>query len=360
MPLRAVSDSGNVHSFEYDAQRWAELKGDYRRLNLRVPCCGVAAIPKTSALGNFFFAHARKGECTTAPESAEHIYCKNLIAKAAQTAGWLVTTEKPGASPAGEDWIADVFCEKGKAKVALEVQMSPQTIEETVRRQERYKASGVRAAWLLGPKASVVARRNNKDLPAFALGQVEVGKVPAVERFKVDLSAFVIGMLNRQLNWTEPLIPRPLYVEYFEDVCWKCQGPVKQVYGLLKTLEDRDKWGWQERSFSLASVSIDICGVLLEVENWELMAAGLNPLTELKNVKGEPPQWGFCNLCLHCRSLQDSRLLGEKLSKVIHGIRYDPDEPDFEIHEDPMPDPPVGLVAIERTVNGAGYWQFHQ
>lgn len=121
MPLRAVSDSGNAHSFEYDAQRWAELKGDYKRLNLRIPCCGVAAIPKTSTLGNFFFAHARKGECTTAPESAEHIYCKNLIAKAAQSAGWLVTTERSGESSAGEAWIADVFCEKGKAKVALEV-----------------------------------------------------------------------------------------------------------------------------------------------------------------------------------------------------------------------------------------------
>jgi competence CoiA-like predicted nuclease len=97
-----------------------------------MPCCHVAAVPKTSTLGNYFFAHARRGECTTAPESAEHLYCKTLMAKAAASAGWTVTAERAGVSPGGEAWVADVFCEKGSAQVALEVQMSPQPREEAV------------------------------------------------------------------------------------------------------------------------------------------------------------------------------------------------------------------------------------
>ncbi len=103
MPLRAVSDAGNVHAFEFDAARWAALKQGYRVMGLRIPCCGSAAIPKTSMIGNFFFAHASKGECNTAPESAEHLYCKQLVAQAAQSAGWTVTTEQPGVSTAGEE-----------------------------------------------------------------------------------------------------------------------------------------------------------------------------------------------------------------------------------------------------------------
>ena len=37
-----------------------------------MPCCEADAIPKTSRRGTAFFAHARKGDCTTAPESDEH------------------------------------------------------------------------------------------------------------------------------------------------------------------------------------------------------------------------------------------------------------------------------------------------
>lgn len=56
--------------------------------------------------------------------SAEHIYLKSIIAKAAINAGWSVITEFRGQSKEGERWIADVYCEKGKARVALEVQLS--------------------------------------------------------------------------------------------------------------------------------------------------------------------------------------------------------------------------------------------
>ena len=169
MPLRAVIDTGHIHAFDFDASRWAELKKTYRSVGLRIPCCGSSAVPKTSFLGNNFFAHSRKGECTTAPESAEHLYCKRLIAQAAQSAGWTVTTERPGASPTGEEWVADVFCEKGKAQIAFEVQMSPQTHEETIRRQLRYKASKVRGAWFYASNIRPGTVVFDKDTPAFVL-----------------------------------------------------------------------------------------------------------------------------------------------------------------------------------------------
>ncbi len=158
VPIRAASDQGDIHVFALDAEQWAELKAAYKGLSLHMPCCGVAAVPKTSTRGTYFFAHARRGECITADESPEHLYCKSLIAKAALEAGWTVTTERLGVSPDGEKWVADVFCEKGMAKLALEVQMSPQTDEETLRRQRRYKASGVRGAWFFGARRAEVLR----------------------------------------------------------------------------------------------------------------------------------------------------------------------------------------------------------
>lgn len=88
------------------------------------PCCEARAVPKTSVLGNLFFAHAYKGDCSTAPESQEHKFCKAIVASVAQAAGWKITTERVGTSPAGHAWVGDVFCEKGDTKVAIEVQMS--------------------------------------------------------------------------------------------------------------------------------------------------------------------------------------------------------------------------------------------
>lgn len=358
MPLRAVTDSGNVHAFELDEQAWGCLKQGYRQMGLRMPCCGVAAVPKTSRLGTRFFAHARKGECVTAPESAEHIYCKNLIAQAAQAAGWSVTTERPGATPEGEAWIADVFCEKGKAKLAFEVQMSPQTHEETLRRQARYRASGVRGAWFYGPRGCKGPTATDIATPAFSMSSVDVGCSPTIDRFHVTLPEFVKGMLEKRLDWVVQERIEPVYVEYMLDTCWSCHKPVKQVYGYLAAPEEAEKWGWHERPFSVASISTDLMEVTLEVSAAELVKHGLNGVGERSTVGGKATNWGFSNLCRHCNAPQDNSHLGQKLREVLHGLVRSPGSRDFESWNEPIASPPIGLARIDKKVQTGGYWTF--
>jgi len=357
MPLRAVSDSGSVHAFKFDVARWAELKQDYRARGLRTPCCGSAAIPKTSVLGNFFFAHARKGECATAPESAEHIYCKQLVAQAALSVGWAVTTERPGVSPAGEEWIADVLCEKGSAKIALEIQMSPQTDEEAVRRQLRYRASGVRGAWFYGSNARKTTVVFDKDTPAFGLAPVEVGKVPMVQRFDVPLTEFVMAMLSKRLVWSVPEFSRPLHVEFLHDTCWACKKPVKQVYGHYKSVEHAEG-GWHERAFTVASLSRALEELQDVVSNAELIAAGLNPIGRQDAIRGKATKWPHSNLCLHCRAPQNNFHLGEKLRTDFYGLTPASEEPGYENWDDDKGREQFhGLVPIPRVIKGSGYWE---
>lgn len=178
MAFTCMKNEEQIHSFVYSLKDWIALK-ENKISRFNMACCGNQAILKTSKLGTQFFAHKVKpkdSNCSTGGETAEHMHIKYLVSKILFECGWTVKVEKKGNTPSGEEWIADIYAEKGKAKIAIEVQWSPQTFIETRRRQEKYAQSGVRCAWLL---RSGSMRETNaitgdyaystKDLPVFSI-----------------------------------------------------------------------------------------------------------------------------------------------------------------------------------------------
>lgn len=355
MPIRAASDQGDIHAFALGAGQWAELKATYRGLNLHMPCCGVAAVPKTSTRGNYFFAHARRGECATADESPEHLYCKSLIAKAALDAGWDVTTERPGVSPAGESWVADVFCEKGRTKLALEVQMSPQADEETIRRQQRYEDSGVWGAWFFGDRARRETLAFDGKTPAFRLRPLVVGVLPTMEHFGVRLPDFVAALLQKRVTWSAPKLSRPHLVESIEDVCWACKAPIKQVLEHMHggsaedpelAPEDFYAGRWDPPAYTVASLSNSLEAVQSDVTNAELAAQGLNLIGRQDVIHGKPTRFPYCNRCLHCRAPQnnfhllDHRCQGTQQTEIVRIPREVKGRGTWVLREPPVPATP--------------------
>ncbi|WP_299222044.1 competence protein CoiA family protein [uncultured Psychrobacter sp.] len=178
MAFSCKKNNQTIYSFQYDLKDWIALKED-KNAAFTMSCCGKQAILKTSKLGTQFFAHKVKPDnssCSTGGESDEHMDIKRLVMQELARNGWSVEVEKRGATPSGEEWIADIYAEKGKAKIAIEVQWSPQTFIETRRRQEKYAQSGVRCAWLL--RSGSVKDTNaitgdyaysTKDLPVFSI-----------------------------------------------------------------------------------------------------------------------------------------------------------------------------------------------
>ena len=112
------------------------------------------------------FAHKAVGGCATGPETEVHLQLKKTVVAAARANGWEATTEVTGISPSGEQWTADVLAQKGKHRVAVEIQWSAQTNDETMRRQERYRQSGIRGLWLLRQPGFPITH----DLPAVCIG----------------------------------------------------------------------------------------------------------------------------------------------------------------------------------------------
>jgi len=274
---------------------------------IKMPCCGRAAVPKTSKRGNFFFAHAVRGDCSSAPESQDHIFLKSLIAKAAKVAGWTVMTEWPGIAPNGERWVADVFCQKGSAKVAIEVQLSYQTVEELNRRTSNYRASGVRVAWIVsGQKFQRGYIVPSKQIPFFRLTQYSSGEAPSISEFGVSLSDFTIGALNRQLQWDE--VPWDYDIHFLKDECWHCGRQVKQVYGYTI-----DVYGDMAKTVPNASTVLESMSCF--ISNDELASLGLNPIKRFDKFNGKIIKFLFCNACMHCGAPQNNYHLLSKLGK---------------------------------------------
>lgn len=300
-----------AHEFDNDA--WDALKLHAHTAPPQMPCCGEPAIPKTSQLGTHFFAHHRRGPCSSVPEGEQHLYLKSLVARAAHAAGWQVRTEWPGQSPAGQAWIADVFCEKGTARIALEVQLSPQTLRVFRERQEAYRVSGVRAAWF-APAARLERRMvvASKDLPVFGLLPADPGREPQVQHFNMDLSSFIQALLSKQIRWQ----PRTQVEEllYVDDDCWSCLRPVRQVYG-----RSIDVYG--ETAMTVPHASSVLQRLAQDVSNRELQALRLNVIVSARSLRGNAPGFPWCNACVHCGAPQSNGYLMKRVldSSVMRG-----------------------------------------
>lgn len=168
MPVSCLDDSDQrIQAFDLNADEWGALKVENRkRGHLRMSCCGSPVVLKKSRRGTKFFAHKQVGPCLTADESEEHRVLKAMAVQVARECGWNAEAEIAGTTPEGEEWRADAVATKGNAKVAIEIQWSGQVDDETMRRQERYRRSGVRGLWLLRQPGFPVS----KDLPAVCIG----------------------------------------------------------------------------------------------------------------------------------------------------------------------------------------------
>lgn len=204
MPLRCLDESGNsIQAFDLPDDGWQTLQQRNRKeRHLRMTCCASPVALKRSRLGTQFFAHKAKGSCTTAPETEMHLRLKQIAVRVARAHGWDAETEVSGLTPSGEKWRADVLAWRGDAKVAVEIQWSSQTPEETLRRQERYRSSGVRGLWLL-QKGDIPVTR---ELPAAMIVALPENKYDAVlsSGQRLPLDAVLDAAFGRRLKYGIP------------------------------------------------------------------------------------------------------------------------------------------------------------
>lgn len=243
MPLKAKLKGCDILAFNFDDYSWSQLKSK----PVLMACCASKAILKKSKLGTHFFSHHRKGDCASKAESAEHLYLKNLICLIALRNDWFVMTEQEGETPDGEKWVADVYCAKGNAKLAFEVQWSYQNKDEFIRRQKKYIASGVRGAWLFKLKSNkqywIDDIPYQFDTPVFGMKMKPRGVENLyIPQFDVALERFIEGMLQGNLEWS-PKDGQRLIAEVIPhyEKCWRCKKETGVILGVtVKNNKNRE------------------------------------------------------------------------------------------------------------------------
>ena len=126
--------------------QWQELKATYKTGDLLMDCCKAPAVLKTSVRGLRFFAHLQD-ECTTAPETVWHQEGKEVILDGLAMLGIDGASEVRGGT-IGDEWQADTLFEVDERKIAIELQRSYQSVEDYMRRQERYRRHQIECFWL--------------------------------------------------------------------------------------------------------------------------------------------------------------------------------------------------------------------
>lgn len=251
--MKCLRGDREIYAFDVGSdESWEELrKGNAETRDLRMPCCGAGVVLRTSKLGTRHFAHARRGPCETAPETAEHLLAKMAVVEGIRSTAWEAMPEQSGQTPSGEDWRADVLAAKGRVKVAFEIQWSRQDGDETDRRQRRYAEAGVRGLWLFRQRDFPT----RKEIPSFRLdfdpkaGSFDV-LVPSPHYDpnwsprsgfddgswgqRIALPRFVAGALEGRLRFAPALgLRMPVDVQSTSIPCWRCKRETGVVLGLL-------------------------------------------------------------------------------------------------------------------------------
>ncbi|MGA2755197.1 MAG: competence protein CoiA family protein [Terracidiphilus sp.] len=208
MNLRALLDGKNV-VLPLEEAEWGELQERLRSKNieLTMPCCKGQAYMRLSPAGTQHFVHQVDIGCKQS-ESEVHQLAKLEIVRACRDLELHAIPEY-----GGDGWRADVFIEHPKWNGAFEVQVSPQSFQETIRRQQAYKKDNIRCCWLFTsvPERQALSHEqlpllSQHATPMFRLNYREQAPSPftvEVNGTNRPLRRFVRELLTRKLRYSQ-------------------------------------------------------------------------------------------------------------------------------------------------------------
>jgi competence protein CoiA len=200
-----------------------------------------------------------------------------------------------------------VLASRGAARVAVEIQWSPQTPDDTMRRQERYFASGIRCLWLFRQGSFPIS----ESLPAARiLGNLEAGfraSLPEIferRRQQLPMREFLVAAFGKRLRFGLPLGAEARFtVRVARLACWRCRAWTQ----ILKEVEVTAG----PHQVSLSVPDLGKYGGLWDTVRAQLPSSFPSGTIHRRYSKTEQREY-LSNGCSHCGAL-----IGEHLEDLV-------------------------------------------
>ncbi|MBU4009689.1 MAG: hypothetical protein KJ882_02890, partial [Proteobacteria bacterium] len=220
--------------------------------------------------------------------------------------------------------VADVYAEKGGAKIVFEIQLSPQTQFEMVRRQEKYKISDIRCAWFTKRRIhDFHMSDDNYDVPNFAIDLAEDKKKFIVCRFDVDLEEFVSGMLAGKLKMPgieNRIAHTGLIIGY--DKCWKCHKWTNVILGLLH-MDDENSENFVYSGYGCGFLKFEQISYLINSKFLTENVRIKHKIGLIKERYSRTTESSYLsNGCFHCDALMGNHFLKNLFEKICYVGRF--------------------------------------
>ena len=208
MNLRAALGGKDV-VLPLEDSEWEELQQRLRSkmIELTMPCCNGRAYMRVSPAGTQHFVHQVDIGCKQS-ESEVHQLAKLEIVRACRDLKLQAIPEYEG-----DGWRADVLVKHPKCDGVFEVQVSPQTFQDTIRRQQAYTNADTRCCWLFTSVPERQALRYEQlsllsqyATPMFKLHYREQNASPftvEVNGAERPLRKFVRDLLTKKLRYSQ-------------------------------------------------------------------------------------------------------------------------------------------------------------
>lgn len=225
MPLKAIIENTEIISTFLTKNDWLDLMNRVKSENIDVIISQTSkkGYLRTSKTGIQHFVH-KKGEKPEywKPESPEHLFIKNEILLACKDANWSASPEF-----SENDWEADVLTTKNHKRIAFEVQLSYQTLDKTIERQDKFIRDKVRGCWFFKriPKGLNQLDANN-NIPFFKV-TTNIEKKIEVEFYdkKIPISKFINYLLEGKIKYSDTITPsvkQKVKLKIFKLKCSSC------------------------------------------------------------------------------------------------------------------------------------------
>jgi len=230
MALKAIVDGKVMRAPFIELDAWRAIQAN--KPEIRMICCDGQGYMRVREKRQEFVHYRRSEECIGRPDSPEHDYLKTVVMRAVEQSGWEADVEVIDPK---RRWIADVLATRNEARLAFEIQLSPITYDDLLRRYSLYKRSRVRSCWFVkGRLGRTFIEEPSSDMPVFVLERDDDAE-PGSQRFSVSISPdhrypikdAVCALLNHQFRWCRARRARRVenIVLLRMENCWFCRKP---------------------------------------------------------------------------------------------------------------------------------------